>query len=59
MGKSKAKIDDFGGNEKKVLNIQTHGDAAFSGQGAAYEGLTLSKLPKFKIGGSVHIITNN
>lgn len=59
MGKTKAKIDDFGGNWRKVLNIQAHGDAAFTGQGAAYEALTLCKLPKFTINGSVHLITNN
>lgn len=60
MGKTRAKIDD---SESKstgsVLNIQCHGDAAFCGQGAAYESLTLCNLPKFGIGGSVHIITNN
>ena len=44
MGKSKAKIDDNLGNKSSVLNIQVHGDAAFSGQGAAYEALTLCKL---------------
>lgn len=59
MGKAKAKIDDYQGNTRKVLNIQAHGDAAFTGQGAAYEALTLCKLPKFTINGSIHIITNN
>ena len=61
MGKSRAKIDDVGldSDTRSVLNIQAHGDAAFCGQGAAYEALTLCKLPKFNIGGSVHIITNN
>jgi 2-oxoglutarate dehydrogenase complex dehydrogenase (E1) component-like enzyme len=60
MGKTRAKLDDFGsGDTRKVLNIQAHGDAAFSGQGAAYESLTLCNLPKFSIGGSVHIVTNN
>lgn len=55
MGKTRAKMDDGA----KVLNIQIHGDAAFSGQGCVYESLTLQKLPKFGVGGSVHIITNN
>lgn len=59
MGKTKAKVDDTQGDSRQVLNIQSHGDAAFSGQGAAYEALTLCKLPKFDIGGSIHIITNN
>ena len=49
-------MDDVG---KTVLNIQAHGDAAFCGQGVAYESLTMSKLPKFTIGGTIHIITNN
>ena len=60
MGKTRAKLDDMEGNcERSVMNIQCHGDAAFPGQGAAYEALTLSKLPKFSCGGSIHIITNN
>ena len=58
MGKTKAKQDDFE-NPRAVMNIQCHGDAAFAGQGAAYEGLNLSKLPKFGCSGSLHIITNN
>jgi probable 2-oxoglutarate dehydrogenase E1 component DHKTD1 len=58
MGKTRAKLDDNQGH-KKVMNIQCHGDAAFPGQGAAYEALTLSKLPKFHCDGSIHIITNN
>lgn len=58
MGKTKAKQDDFG-SWRKVLNIQGHGDAAFTGQGAAYEALTLCKLPKFSCNGTIHFITNN
>ena len=59
MGKTRAKIDDTEHKDtRSVLNIQAHGDAAFCGQGAAYEGLTLCNLPKFDIGGSIHIITN-
>lgn len=61
MGKTRAKLDDFisEGKDSRVLNIQAHGDAAFPGQGASYEALTLSKLPKFTCDGSLHIITNN
>jgi 2-oxoglutarate dehydrogenase complex dehydrogenase (E1) component-like enzyme len=57
MGKTRAKLDDD--SETNVLNIQAHGDAAFCAQGSAYESLTMCNLPSFKIGGSVHIITNN
>ena len=63
MGKTRAKQEDYdGGFEKnwgRVLNLQGHGDAAFTGQGAAYEALTLCKLPKFGINGTIHFITNN
>ena len=60
MGKARAKINDTEEKDtRSTLNIQAHGDAAFSGQGAAYESLTLCNLPKFSIGGSIHIITNN
>lgn len=59
MGKSRAKIDDLGGHFNKVLNVQGHGDAAFSAQGVAYEALTLSKLPNYTVGGTIHFITNN
>ena len=63
MGKTRAKQDDYPGgfekNQGRVLNLQGHGDAAFTGQGAAYEALTLCKLPKFNIGGTIHFITNN
>mmetsp|Transcript_25533 Transcript_25533/g.18039 ORF Transcript_25533/g.18039 Transcript_25533/m.18039 type:complete len:110 (-) Transcript_25533:860-1189(-) len=59
MGKTKAKQDDLARGRRSVMNIQAHGDAAFCGQGAAYEALTLCNLPKFTIGGSIHIITNN
>jgi 2-oxoglutarate dehydrogenase complex dehydrogenase (E1) component-like enzyme len=58
MGKVRAKLDDLN-HSKRVMNIQCHGDAAFPGQGASYEALTLSKLPKFNCDGSMHIITNN
>ena len=62
MGKTRAKLDDLSTQGKpgnRVMNIQCHGDAAFPGQGASYEALTLSKLPKFSCDGSLHIITNN
>ncbi|KAG7199330.1 hypothetical protein KM043_018178 [Ampulex compressa] len=43
----------------KVLNIQVHGDAAYSGQGVNQECLTLCKAPHFEIGGTVHMVVNN
>ncbi|CAI4222752.1 unnamed protein product [Auanema sp. JU1783] len=42
-----------------VLCALIHGDGAFSGQGVIWESLALSKAPHFRLGGSVHLITNN
>ncbi|XP_055449795.1 2-oxoadipate dehydrogenase complex component E1 [Psammomys obesus] len=43
----------------KVICLQVHGDASFCGQGIVLETFTLSNLPHFRIGGSVHLIVNN
>jgi probable 2-oxoglutarate dehydrogenase E1 component DHKTD1 len=43
----------------KVMCVQMHGDAAFTGQGVVTETLGLSNLPHFTAGGSIHIIVNN
>lgn len=56
MGKTRSKQLH---TKEDVLNVQIHGDAAFSAQGIVYESLCLSKLPYFKIDGTVHMIVNN
>uniref|UniRef100_G3NKN9 2-oxoadipate dehydrogenase complex component E1 n=1 Tax=Gasterosteus aculeatus aculeatus TaxID=481459 RepID=G3NKN9_GASAC len=38
---------------------QVHGDGAFPGQGVVPETLTLSNLPHYRVGGSIHLIVNN
>ncbi|EGO30021.1 hypothetical protein SERLADRAFT_433954 [Serpula lacrymans var. lacrymans S7.9] len=43
----------------KVMCVQLHGDASFTGQGVIMETLGLSNLPHFTSGGSVHIVVNN
>ncbi|KAM6154805.1 2-oxoadipate dehydrogenase complex component E1 [Erethizon dorsatum] len=43
----------------KVICLQVHGDASFCGQGIVLETFTLSNLPHFRIGGSIHLIVNN
>ncbi|KAI8926452.1 thiamine diphosphate-binding protein [Entophlyctis helioformis] len=43
----------------RVMCLQLHGDAAFTGQGVVTETLGLSNLPHFTAGGSVHVIVNN
>ncbi|KAH9272968.1 oxoglutarate dehydrogenase (succinyl-transferring), E1 component [Batrachochytrium salamandrivorans] len=43
----------------RVVCVQLHGDAAFSGQGVVTETLGLANLPHYTAGGSVHLIVNN
>uniref|UniRef100_A0A8C2Z086 2-oxoadipate dehydrogenase complex component E1 n=1 Tax=Cyclopterus lumpus TaxID=8103 RepID=A0A8C2Z086_CYCLU len=38
---------------------EVHGDGAFPGQGIVPETLTLSNLPHYRVGGSIHLIVNN
>ena len=45
--------------ERAVLCVQVHGDAAFAGQGVVAETLALSLLDGFRTGGSVHVVVNN
>lgn len=58
LGKTRAKQDDYGSFDS-VLNVQLHGDAAHSGQGVVYESLTVGKVPKFDVGGTIHMVVNN
>ena len=44
---------------RRVMCVQLHGDAAFSGQGVVAESLTLAYLRGFSVGGTVHIVVNN
>ncbi|KAF7314353.1 2-oxoglutarate dehydrogenase E1 component mitochondrial [Mycena kentingensis (nom. inval.)] len=43
----------------KVMCVQLHGDASFTGQGVIMEGLGLSNLPHYTSGGSVHLVVDN
>ncbi|MBN3302804.1 DHTK1 dehydrogenase, partial [Amia calva] len=43
----------------KVICLQVHGDASFSGQGIVAETFTIANLPHFRVGGSIHLIVNN
>jgi len=42
-----------------VVPILLHGDAAFSGQGVAYETLQMSGLRAYTTGGTIHLVINN
>ncbi|KAJ7599589.1 thiamine diphosphate-binding protein [Mycena floridula] len=43
----------------KVMCVQLHGDASFTGQGVVMESLGLSNLPHFTSGGTIHLVVDN
>ena len=46
-------------NNSEVLPILVHGDAAFAGQGIAYETIQMAGLDGYQTGGTIHIVVNN
>jgi len=49
----------YEGNNKKIVPVLIHGDAALSGQGINYEMANMSLLNGYQNGGTVHIVLNN
>ncbi|KAJ3596650.1 hypothetical protein NHX12_003054 [Muraenolepis orangiensis] len=43
----------------RVICLQVHGDGSFPGQGIVPETFTISSLPHYRVGGSIHLIVNN
>lgn len=59
-GISRAKLDNqLGGDEKLILPILIHGDAAIAGQGVVYEVIQMAQLDGYRTGGTIHVVTNN
>ncbi len=59
-GITRAKIDNqLEGNEKAILPILIHGDAAIAGQGVVYEVVQMAQLDGYKTGGTIHVVANN
>ena len=59
-GITRSKLDhELKGDEKKILPILIHGDAAIAGQGIVYEVIQMAQLDGYRTGGTLHIIINN
>ena len=58
-GISRAKIDQYLQDEKSIIPVVIHGDAAIAGQGIVYEVLQMAQLDGYRCGGTIHIVVNN
>ena len=60
VGRTRAKQDRTGeGGREKYLPLLVHGDAAFAGQGILAETMNYADLPRYTVGGTIHVVVNN
>ncbi len=58
-GMTRAKIDNYLKDERAILPILIHGDAAVAAQGVVYEVVQMAQLEGYRTGGTIHIVVNN
>lgn len=59
QGMGRAVQHQGGMDQESTMVLNSHTDAAFSGQGVVYETLNLAKLKPYETGGTVHLVVNN
>lgn len=59
QGMARGKVDNYLKDEKAVLPVLIHGDAAIAAQGVVYEVVQMALLDANKTGGTIHIVVNN
>ncbi|MGY6562752.1 MAG: 2-oxoglutarate dehydrogenase E1 component [Luteibaculaceae bacterium] len=59
QGLSRAKIDTYLKDNKKLIPVMIHGDAAIAAQGVVYEVIQMAGLKGYNVGGTVHVVINN